>query len=141
MVFHDISVFRYTRSIGISIIGASVWAFNKLTWTWSTTVEVFSLNNLCIAALLYLMAEFERVDADEKLRVFIFSRCFKLTRTLIRFKSQLFLVIDLCSHTCLTVYKNSCYYLFIYIIVYVLDIYQNMTDFMKWGNFTDVCHE
>lgn len=68
----SVTLYRYTRSIGISVIGASLWSFNKLTWTWSTTAEVFSLNNLCIAALLYLMSEFERAEAEKKTRVACF---------------------------------------------------------------------
>ncbi|XP_053373976.1 transmembrane protein 260-like [Mercenaria mercenaria] len=65
----SLTIYRYTRSVGISVIGASMWSLNKLTWTWSTTVEVFSLNNLCIATLLYLMVEFETVQTDKKVRV------------------------------------------------------------------------
>ncbi|XP_060557049.1 protein O-mannosyl-transferase TMEM260-like isoform X2 [Ruditapes philippinarum] len=65
----SLTLYRYTRSIGLCIIGATMWSFNELTWTWSTTTEVFSLNNLCIACLLYLMVQFESTDTHRKCKV------------------------------------------------------------------------
>jgi hypothetical protein len=72
---HNTVYCRYTRSIGLCIIGATMWSFNELTWTWSTTAEVFSLNNLCIACLLYLMVQFESTDTHRKCKVTMVKFC------------------------------------------------------------------
>ncbi|XP_052275598.1 transmembrane protein 260-like isoform X2 [Dreissena polymorpha] len=65
----SITIYRYTRCVGSAVLGSSLWSFCKLTWTWSVSAEVFGLNNLCVASLLYLMVAFRDAKDDAKLKV------------------------------------------------------------------------
>jgi len=51
---------RLTGCVGSSLLAVGLFAFNKLTWHWSVSSEVFGLNNL-FAALL--MAQIVDIDA------------------------------------------------------------------------------
>jgi len=44
--------FRLTGCVGSSLLAVGVFAFNKLTWNWSVSAEVFGLNNLFVALLM-----------------------------------------------------------------------------------------
>ncbi|KAL4238129.1 hypothetical protein ACF0H5_002841 [Mactra antiquata] len=63
------TIYRYTKNVGISLIGSSLWSFSNLAWTWSTCAEVFSLNNLCVAVLLYVMIVFEQTDENKHVKI------------------------------------------------------------------------
>jgi len=43
---------RLTGCVGSSLLAVGVFAFNKLTWNWSVSAEVFGLNNLFAALLV-----------------------------------------------------------------------------------------
>jgi len=43
---------RLTGCVGSSLLAVGVFAFNKLTWSWSVSAEVFGLNNLFTALLM-----------------------------------------------------------------------------------------
>ena len=61
--------YRVTKSKGSAIIGISFWCFSKLTWTWSITAEVFGMNNLFVAMVMYLMVCFQDADETDKTKV------------------------------------------------------------------------
>ena len=54
--------FRITGCIGSSFLAIGLFSINKLTWTWSVSAEVFSLNNLLVAALMLTAVLFEADD-------------------------------------------------------------------------------
>ena len=60
---------RITSSLGSAILGVCFWCFSKLTWTWSITAEVFGMNNLFTAVLLYLMTCFQDAEETQKTKV------------------------------------------------------------------------
>ncbi|KAK3583319.1 hypothetical protein CHS0354_038928 [Potamilus streckersoni] len=57
------TILRLKCSLGAAVFGTFLFFFGKLAWTWSITAEVFGMNNLFVALLLYLMVCFE--DAKE----------------------------------------------------------------------------
>ena len=62
-------IYRITSSLGSAILGVCFWCFSKLTWTWSITAEVFGMNNLFTAVLLYLMTCFQDAEESQKTKV------------------------------------------------------------------------
>jgi hypothetical protein len=49
-----LSVTRWTRNAWAGFLSAGLFAFTPLVWTYATTTEVFSLNNLFVAGLVYI---------------------------------------------------------------------------------------
>ncbi|XP_057289051.1 transmembrane protein 260 isoform X2 [Pezoporus wallicus] len=56
------TVFRLSGSYAGGILAAGVFSFSRLTWQWSITAEVFSLNNLFVGLLMALTAHFEEAS-------------------------------------------------------------------------------
>lgn len=68
--FHVICVCRLSGSYAGGILAAGVFSFSRLTWQWSITAEVFSLNNLFVGLLMALTAHFEEAStAKERSKV------------------------------------------------------------------------
>ncbi|NXF73250.1 TM260 protein, partial [Sclerurus mexicanus] len=68
LLFH--TVFRLSGSYAGGILAAGVFSFSRLTWQWSITAEVFSLNNLFVGLLMALTAHFEEAStAKERSKV------------------------------------------------------------------------
>ncbi|KAF4795823.1 Transmembrane protein [Turdus rufiventris] len=64
------TVFRLSGSYAGGILAAGVFSFSRLTWQWSITAEVFSLNNLFVGLLMALTAHFEEAStAKERSKV------------------------------------------------------------------------
>ncbi|NXP37139.1 TM260 protein, partial [Leiothrix lutea] len=64
------TVFRLSGSYAGGILAAGVFSFSRLTWQWSITAEVFSLNNLFVGLLMALTARFEEAPtAKERSKV------------------------------------------------------------------------
>ncbi|NXX96244.1 TM260 protein, partial [Centropus bengalensis] len=55
-------VCRLSGSYAGGILAAGVFSFSRLTWQWSITAEVFSLNNLFVGLLMSLTAHFEEAS-------------------------------------------------------------------------------
>ena len=55
-----ISFFRLTSDIGVSYVAVGFFCLNRLTWFYSVGAEVFALNNLLIAVMMYLTVQFEK---------------------------------------------------------------------------------
>nr|XP_031360712.1 transmembrane protein 260 [Lonchura striata domestica] len=60
------TVFRLSGSYAGGILAAGVFSFSRLTWQWSITAEVFSLNNLFVGLLMALTAHFEEASTAEE---------------------------------------------------------------------------
>ena len=65
----DNIVCRITGSVAAGLLGAGMFGFSRLTWTWSVTAEVFALNNLLVAILLVVAVYFNQCAAQEKAKV------------------------------------------------------------------------
>ncbi|NXJ67944.1 TM260 protein, partial [Rostratula benghalensis] len=64
------TVFRLSGSYAGGILAAGVFSFSRLTWQWSITAEVFSLNNLFVGLLMALTVRFEEAStAKERSKV------------------------------------------------------------------------
>ncbi|XP_062824705.1 protein O-mannosyl-transferase TMEM260 isoform X2 [Anolis carolinensis] len=64
------TIVRLSGSRAAGIFAVGMFAFSRLTWQWSTSAEVFSLNNLCVGLLLALSARFqEAASAKERSKV------------------------------------------------------------------------
>jgi len=59
------ALWRATRSRAAAILGAGIFAFSPLVWRYSIQAEVFSLNSLMLATLLWLTV---RQDAEPRTR-------------------------------------------------------------------------
>jgi hypothetical protein len=55
-----------TENIPISVGGTFFYAFSELVWLYSIQAEVFALNNLLVALLLFLLLKFESTHSAEK---------------------------------------------------------------------------
>ncbi|XP_042635353.1 transmembrane protein 260 isoform X2 [Catharus ustulatus] len=60
------TVFRLSGSYAGGILAAGVFSFSRLTWQWSITAEVFSLNNLFVGLLMALTAHFEEASTAQE---------------------------------------------------------------------------
>ncbi|NWR11190.1 TM260 protein, partial [Paradoxornis webbianus] len=60
------TVFRLSGSYAGGILAAGVFSFSRLTWQWSITAEVFSLNNLFVGLLMALTARFEEAPTAKE---------------------------------------------------------------------------
>ncbi|NXM65971.1 TM260 protein, partial [Serilophus lunatus] len=60
------TVFRLSGSCAGGILAAGVFSFSRLTWQWSITAEVFSLNNLFVGLLMALTAHFEEASTAKE---------------------------------------------------------------------------
>ena len=72
--------------MGSSLLAVGVFAFNKLTWTWSVSAEVFGLNNLFAALLMAQVVDIDLVAPENyqqvpkvRVRSLLFSRSLELT--------------------------------------------------------------
>ncbi|KAG3261386.1 protein O-mannosyl-transferase TMEM260 isoform X3 [Ictidomys tridecemlineatus] len=64
------TVFRLSGSYAGGILAAGVFSFSRLTWQWSITAEVFSLNNLFVGLLMALTVHFEEAaTAKERSKI------------------------------------------------------------------------
>ncbi|KAJ7406362.1 hypothetical protein BTVI_65735 [Pitangus sulphuratus] len=57
---------RLSGSYAGGILAAGVFSFSRLTWQWSITAEVFSLNNLFVGLLMALTAHFEEASTAKE---------------------------------------------------------------------------
>jgi len=57
--FIFLAVYRMTSNPGAGVLSAGMFAFSRLTWTWSVSAEVFALNNLLISALIFTAVTFD----------------------------------------------------------------------------------
>jgi len=48
-----------TGCVGSSLLAVGVFSFNKLTWSWSVSAEVFGLNNLFAALLMSQLVDID----------------------------------------------------------------------------------
>ncbi|XP_023371635.1 transmembrane protein 260 isoform X2 [Otolemur garnettii] len=60
------TVFRLSGSYAGGILAAGVFSFSRLTWQWSITAEVFSLNNLFVGLLMALTVHFEEAATTKE---------------------------------------------------------------------------
>nr|KAF6394040.1 transmembrane protein 260 [Pipistrellus kuhlii] len=64
------TVFRLSGSHAGGILAAGVFSFSRLTWQWSISAEVFSLNNLFVGLLMALTVHFEEAaTAKERSKI------------------------------------------------------------------------
>ncbi|XP_003408713.3 protein O-mannosyl-transferase TMEM260 isoform X1 [Loxodonta africana] len=64
------TVFRLSGSYAGGILAAGVFSFSRLTWQWSISAEVFSLNNLFVGLLMALTVHFEEAaTAKERSKI------------------------------------------------------------------------
>lgn len=61
------AIWRLTASRAAAIVGAGIFAFSPLVWRYSIQAEVFTLNNLMLAILLWLTV---RQSAEPSLKTF-----------------------------------------------------------------------
>lgn len=59
-----------TRSLAAGLLAGGLFGFSPLVWRYAVGAEVFSLNNLFVALLLWLLAVFERKPCERRLFVF-----------------------------------------------------------------------
>jgi hypothetical protein len=59
----------WTGQWWVGLLAGGLFAFSPLTWTWSIQAEVFALNNLLLAALLWAAAGFGAVGAASYARL------------------------------------------------------------------------
>ncbi|BFZ12455.1 hypothetical protein BsWGS_15494 [Bradybaena similaris] len=52
-------IYRLTFSCSSSLLGACMFSLSRLTWSWSVSAEVFSLNNLLVASLMLAAVKFD----------------------------------------------------------------------------------
>ncbi|KAM6393831.1 protein O-mannosyl-transferase TMEM260 isoform 2-T2 [Pluvialis apricaria] len=60
------TVFRLSGSHAGGILAAGVFSFSRLTWQWSISAEVFSLNNLFVGLLMALTVRFEEASTAKE---------------------------------------------------------------------------
>lgn len=63
---------RLCKNYAAAMLGAFVFALSRLVWTWSGSGEVFSLNNLLLAALMLAAVEFDIGDQNCMVKVSYF---------------------------------------------------------------------
>ncbi|XP_034624383.1 transmembrane protein 260 isoform X1 [Trachemys scripta elegans] len=64
------TVFRLSGSYAGGVLAAGVFSFSRLTWQWSISAEVFSLNNLFVGLLMVLTVHFEEAaTAKERSKI------------------------------------------------------------------------
>ncbi|XP_026509990.1 transmembrane protein 260 isoform X2 [Terrapene carolina triunguis] len=64
------TVFRLSGSYAGGVLAAGVFSFSRLTWQWSISAEVFSLNNLFVGLLMALTVHFEEAaTAKERSKI------------------------------------------------------------------------
>ncbi|GFR61765.1 transmembrane protein 260 [Elysia marginata] len=65
-------IYRLCKSHAAGILGAFMFAFSRLVWTWSGSAEVFSLNNLLLAVLMFTAVEFDIGEQKHVIKVSYF---------------------------------------------------------------------
>ncbi|KAJ8309177.1 hypothetical protein KUTeg_014051 [Tegillarca granosa] len=60
-------VLRLTDSLPCAVFAVGIWSWSRLTWIWSITAEVFAVNNLFVALLMFLGVYFEDQHDKDKL--------------------------------------------------------------------------
>ncbi|XP_045436254.1 transmembrane protein 260 isoform X3 [Pipistrellus kuhlii] len=74
------TVFRLSGSHAGGILAAGVFSFSRLTWQWSISAEVFSLNNLFVGLLMALTVHFEEAaTAKERSKELSWGSVWKLS--------------------------------------------------------------
>jgi len=61
----DVVCVRLTGCVGSSLLAVGIFAFNKLTWSWSVSAEVFGLNNLFAALLMSQAVDIDMVVPEQ----------------------------------------------------------------------------
>lgn len=56
-----------TDSLPCAVFAVGIWSWSRLTWIWSITAEVFAINNLFVALLMFLGVYFEDQHDKDKL--------------------------------------------------------------------------
>ncbi|XP_054827809.1 transmembrane protein 260 [Eublepharis macularius] len=64
LLFYTVSRLSGTHAAGIFAVG--MFSFSRLTWQWSITAEVFSLNNLFVGLLMVLSVRFEEAASPQE---------------------------------------------------------------------------
>ncbi|XP_063427497.1 protein O-mannosyl-transferase TMEM260-like [Mytilus trossulus] len=65
-------VIRLTGRLSCGAFAVGLWCWCKLTWTWSITSEVFSLNNLFITIIMKLSVDFNYSAGEMKQKISLF---------------------------------------------------------------------
>ncbi|CAG2198436.1 Transmembrane protein 260 [Mytilus edulis] len=65
-------VIRLTGRLSCGGFAVGLWCWCKLTWTWSITSEVFSLNNLFITIIMKLSVDFNYSAGEMKQKISLF---------------------------------------------------------------------
>ncbi|CAC5390689.1 Transmembrane protein 260 [Mytilus coruscus] len=65
-------VIRLTGRLSCGALAVGLWCWCKLTWTWSITSEVFSLNNLFITIIMKLSVDFYYSAGEMKQKISLF---------------------------------------------------------------------
>ena len=60
---------RLTGCVGSSLLAVGIFAFNKLTWNWSVSAEVFGLNNLFAAMLMAQVVDIDLLPPEHYTQV------------------------------------------------------------------------
>jgi len=55
---------RLTGCVGSSLLAVGIFSFNKLTWNWSVSAEVFGLNNLFTALLMSSVVDIDTLAPE-----------------------------------------------------------------------------
>ena len=59
---------RLTSDHGVSFVAVGLFCLNRLTWIYSLGAEVFALNNLMVAVIMYLTVQFEAAVRAHQLK-------------------------------------------------------------------------
>lgn len=69
IVFLALTVLRLTRRPSAAVLAVGMWGWCKLTWAWSITAEVFALNNLFVALLMFVALKFEDAENQSQIKM------------------------------------------------------------------------
>ncbi|XP_033736390.1 transmembrane protein 260-like [Pecten maximus] len=69
IVFLALTVLRLTGRPSAAVLAVGMWGWCKLTWAWSITAEVFGLNNMFVALLMFLALKFEDADKQSQIKM------------------------------------------------------------------------
>ncbi len=64
-----LAVGRIARDLGAALLSGALFAFAPLVWRYAVAAEVFALNNLFVAALLYLLVRIFQSEPSAQLRI------------------------------------------------------------------------
>ncbi|XP_060074677.1 transmembrane protein 260-like [Ylistrum balloti] len=69
IVFLALTILRLTSRPSAAVLAVGMWGWCKLTWAWSITAEVFALNNMFVALLMFIALQFEDADNEKKIKM------------------------------------------------------------------------